>query len=63
MPVTVGDMQSIGVAGWWITSGSTPSAPTLAVVNVGDGDSVTATITGDAGVTNLLLYRKPGDAL
>jgi len=37
---------------------SAPSAPTLTVANVGDGDSVTATIDGDAGVTNRVYYRR-----
>ncbi len=64
MTFPVADYVSEQTGGFWKVAGAAaPDEPTLAIVNVGDGDSVTATITGDAGVTNLLLYRKPGDAL
>jgi len=64
MALVIGDMQSVGTAGWWYTSdatGSAPATPTLSVVNDGDGDAVTATVSGDAGVTNQLLYKKSVD--
>ena len=63
MSVAVGDMQSVGVAGWWYTSSvpSAPSAPTITVANTGTGTSATVTVDGDAGVTNRLYYRKTGE--
>lgn len=33
------------------------TTPALTVINDGDGDAVTATVDGDAGVTNTLYYR------
>ena len=42
------------------SGGSAPATPTLSLANVGDGDAVTATVDGAAGVTNTLLYRKVG---
>jgi hypothetical protein len=59
MALQIGDMQSIGVGGWWTTvpTSSTPGEPTLSVVSDNDGNSVTATVDGDAGVTNQLYYR------
>lgn len=42
---------------------SAPAAPVLvSVTNVGDGDAVTAAVTGDAGVTIRLYYQKSGAA-
>ena len=41
---------------------SVPSTPVLSVSNDGDGDAVTATVTGDSGVTNTLYYWKSGSA-
>ena len=63
MAVGTGDMQSIGVAGWWITTGGVPvpTTPTLTVTNDGDGDAVTATVAGDAAATNTLYYRAVTD--
>ena len=63
MAIVAGDMQSVGTAGWFITSvaAAPPTAPELSVVNDGTGTSVTATVTSDAGVTNTLYYRNLGD--
>jgi hypothetical protein len=44
------------------TAGAEPAAPTLAVEDDGTGDSVTATVDGDAGVTNKVYHRAPGAA-
>jgi len=41
---------------------SAPAQPTLSIVNDNTGTSATATITGTAGVTHGLYYRKVGDA-
>jgi len=63
MTVTIGDMQSVGTRGWWVTDtagGSAPGTPTLTLTNDGDGDAVTATVAGDGGVTNTLYYRAVG---
>lgn len=61
MAIGVGEMQSIGTGGWFITSGgAAPGEPTLSVVLAGSG-AVTATVAGDASVTNTLYYRKSGD--
>ncbi|MGD8237838.1 MAG: hypothetical protein PVH68_04760 [Armatimonadota bacterium] len=38
--------------------GSAPGEPDLTIVNDGTGTSVTATVDGDAGVTNTLYYRQ-----
>jgi len=62
MAVGLGNMQSVATGGWWLTESSTPSEPGLTLVNNDDGESVTATVDGDAGVTNTLYYRKSGDA-
>lgn len=64
MAIEIGGMQSIGTGGMWVPegqAGSIPGAPTLSVVNDGDGDAVTATIDGDASVTHTLYYRQAGD--
>jgi len=55
-----GDILSIGTGGWWTTIGAAaPAAPTgLTVVNDGDGDAVTATVTAVAEQQCLLVYRK-----
>lgn len=39
-----------------------PSEPTLSVENDGDGAAVTATVSGTAGATHVLLYRTGTDA-
>jgi len=39
-----------------------PSEPTLSVANDGDGAAVTATVSGTAAATHLLLYRTGTDA-
>jgi len=39
---------------------STPTTPTLSVVNDGDGDAVTATVAGDDTATHTLYYRQQG---
>ena len=60
MAFVKGNYQSIMTGGWWITDaggGDTPAEPTLTILNDGDGDAVTATVDGDADVTNYLLYR------
>ena len=41
-------------------AGATLATPSLSVANDGDGDAVTATVAGDAGVTNTLYYRQQG---
>jgi len=63
MAIAVGNMQSVGVAGWWRDTdvGSAPGAPSLSVANDGDGDAVTATVDGDAGATHQLYYMLFGD--
>ncbi|MFA4972303.1 MAG: hypothetical protein WC683_06795 [bacterium] len=50
----------LGVDGTYDTTPAAPARPTLAVVNSGSGTSVTATVAGAAGVTNLLFYRLDG---
>lgn len=59
--IRTGDMLSFGTLGWWndVTS---PGAPALLVASDGDGDAVTATVTGDAGATHQLYYRIAGAA-
>lgn len=39
-----------------------PNPPTLSLANDGDGDAITATVAGDAGVTTTLYYAKDADA-
>ena len=60
MADSVGNMLTIGISGWWRTAEppTIPSAPTLTVSNDGDGDAITATIEGDAGVTNYVYYQR-----
>ena len=63
--------EVIGEDELWVFEGSringglsvtaTLTAPTLSVTDDGDGDAVTATVDGDAGVTNTLYYRKDSD--
>lgn len=59
MSIATGDMQSVGTFGWWYTSSTpaAPSRPTLALANDGTGTAITATVSGDAGVTHRLYYR------
>ncbi len=65
MAILVGDMQSVGTAGWFINTavvGTSPTEPELSVVNDGTGTSVTAAVVSDAGVTNTLYYRTLADS-
>jgi len=57
--LTKGDYISILTGGLWEdVTASPPTTPTLSVTNDGDGDAVTATVSGDDGVTNQLYYKK-----
>jgi hypothetical protein len=59
----VADYLAILTGGWWEVDGvSPPSTPTLSVVDNLTGSSVTATVDGEAGVTNRLYYCKAGDS-
>ena len=60
MAIVKGDNQSIMTHGWWITGptgGVLPNAPTITAADDGDGDAITVTIAGDAGVTNQVYYK------
>ncbi|HUX15211.1 MAG TPA: hypothetical protein VMW52_01995 [Phycisphaerae bacterium] len=59
MTIAVGNITSIGTAGWWKDSDvdvSVPSTPTISVIDDESGSSCTVTIDGDPGVTNYVYY-------
>lgn len=55
MTVVIGGMTSVGTAGEFQL---VPGQVTLTVANDGDGDAFTATLAGDTGAQNYLMYRK-----
>jgi len=63
MSLTTGDYISILTGGFWEdVTGGAPATPTLSVSNDGDGDAVTASVTGAVGATNTLYYMLDGAA-
>ena len=62
MAIVIGDITSVGSLGMLRSRAvsSIPSTPTLSLVTA--TGQVTATITGDAGVTNYLKYKAPSDS-
>jgi len=63
LAIAIADWVAKLTGGFWEQAATgAPNEPTLAVTNDGDGDAVTATVDGDSGATNQLLYRTSGDA-